>query len=103
VRLLDGTHAQHVMAGAHFSVSKIISLLATLRAGIGVTALPQLALPDNDRELCFVPLANPHVEREIGLLTARRHSLSPAAAALRDTILELLSHTGDIPDPSAIA
>mgnify|MGYP006434579515 CR=1 FL=1 len=89
VRLLDGTHARHVMAGAHFSVSNIISLLATLRAGIGVTALPQLALPDNDPELCFVPLTNPHVEREIGLLTVRRHSLSPAAAALRDTILEL--------------
>lgn len=92
VRLLDGTPAQQVMAGAHFSVSNIISLLATLRAGIGVTALPQLALADNDPELCFVPLTSPHVEREIGLLTPRRQSLSPAAAALRDTILELLVH-----------
>jgi DNA-binding transcriptional LysR family regulator len=93
VRLLDGTGAQQVMAAAQFSVSNIISLLATLRAGIGVTALPQLALPANDPELCFVPLASPHVEREIGLITPRRQSLSPAAAALRDTILELVGAT----------
>lgn len=101
VRLLDGTPAQHVMAGAHFSVSNIISLLATLRAGIGVTALPQLALPANDPELCFVPLSSPHVEREIGLLSPRRQSLSPAAATLRDTILELVAGTADTMETTA--
>ncbi len=95
VRLLDGTPAQHAMAGAQFSVSNIISLLATLRAGIGVTALPELALADDDPELCFLPLSAPHVEREIGLLTPRRQSLSPAAAALRDTILELQAGNRD--------
>lgn len=88
VRLLDGTHAQHVMATAHFSVSNIISLLAMLRAGIGVTALPQLALSPDHPELCFVPLSSPRVERRIGLVTRRRQSLSPAARALRDTIAE---------------
>jgi DNA-binding transcriptional LysR family regulator len=88
VRVLEGTPAQHVMARAQFSVSNVISLLATLRAGLGVTALPQLALPADDPDLCFVALDGPHVERRIGLLTRRRQSLSPAAQALREAIVE---------------
>lgn len=90
VRLLDGTHAQQVMGRAKFSVSNMISLLAMLRGGIGVTALPRLALDDTDPDLCFVPLAGPTVEREIGVLTPRRYTLSPAAKALRGCILEAL-------------
>ena len=102
VRLLDGTHAQHVMAKAHFSVSNIISLLAMLRAGIGVTALPQLALSADHPDLVFVPLSSPRVERRIGLLTRRRQSLSPAARALRDTILELAANNAEasVPEPT---
>lgn len=88
VRLLDGTGAQHVMAGAHFSVSNMISLLAMLRAGIGITTLPELALAPDDPDLCFVPLDDPRVEREIGILTPRRESLSPAARALHECIVE---------------
>jgi DNA-binding transcriptional LysR family regulator len=88
VRLLDGTHAHEIMSQAQFSVSNIISLLATLRAGMGVTTLPRLALDPSDDELCFVPLSNPTVQRELGILTPRRYSLSPAAKALRACILE---------------
>jgi len=90
VRLLDGTHGQQVMAAAQFSVSNVISLLAMVRAGLGVTALPSLALPENDPELCFIALAGPVVEREIGLLTPKRQTLAPAAKALRECMLERL-------------
>lgn len=88
VRLLDGTPAREVMARAHLSVSNMISLRALLRAGIGVTALPSLAVDPNDPDLCFIPLEQPRVEREIGLLSPRRYSLSPAAQALYDATLE---------------
>lgn len=90
VRLLDGTHAQHVMSRARLSVSNMISLLAMLRAGIGVTTLPSLALDRADPDLCFLPLSRPSVERQLGLVVPRRHSLAPAARALRDCILEQL-------------
>lgn len=88
VRLLDGTPAREVMARAHLSVSNMISLRALLRAGIGVTALPSLAVNANDPDLCFIPLEQPRIEREIGLLAPRRYSLSPAAQALYDATLE---------------
>lgn len=90
-RLLDGTPARHVMERAQFSVSNIISLKATLRAGLGITALPRLALAPNEPELAFVPLLEPSVEREIGLVTRRRQTLSPAAQALRRCMLDLVA------------
>lgn len=89
-RLLDGTPARHVMERAQFSVSNIISLKATLRAGLGVTALPRLALAPNEPGLAFVPLHEPNVERRLGLVTRKRQTLSPAAQSLRRCILELL-------------
>lgn len=97
VRLLDGTRAQSVMATAQFSVSNMISLLATLRAGLGVTALPQLALPADDPDLRFIGLENPRIEREIGIITPKRHTLSPAAKAMRETILAQTGLTDEEP------
>jgi DNA-binding transcriptional LysR family regulator len=90
VRLLDGTQAQQVMSRARMSVSNVISLLAMLRAGIGVTALPRMAVAPDDPDLCFVPLSEPAVERELGLLVPRRQTLAPAAKALRQCIIEAL-------------
>ena len=88
-RLLDGTPAQQVMDQAQFAVSNIISLKAVLRAGLGITALPQLALSPEEPELVFVSLDKPRVERELGLVTRKRQTLSPAAQALRASMLEL--------------
>lgn len=93
VRLLDGTPAAEVMGRAKFSVSNIISLMAMLRAGMGVTALPRLSLDPADPELRFVALSNPNVQREVGILTPRRQTLSPAAKALRACILERMGIT----------
>lgn len=90
-RLLDGTSAQQVMEQAQFAVSNIISLKAILRAGLGITALPQLAVSPTEPDLVFVSLDKPRVEREIGLVTRKRQTLSPAAQALRASMLELLA------------
>lgn len=97
-RLLDGTPAQQVMERAQFAVSNIISLKATLRANLGITALPQLALSHDDTDLTFVALGEPRVERELGLVMRKRRTLSPAAQALRECmrdVLATLATTGD--------
>jgi len=87
-RLLQGTPAHEIMARAQFSVSNVISLLALVRAGVGVTTLPRLALAEGNPELCFVPLGDPCIKREVGLLLPERHALSPAAKAFRQCIRE---------------
>ncbi len=87
VRLLESTQARDLMATAQFSVSNMASLLALLREGLGVTTLPRLVVPDDDPELVFVALAEPRVEREIGIITPKGHALSPATKAMRETLL----------------
>ncbi|GEN24057.1 LysR family transcriptional regulator [Halomonas cupida] len=86
-RLLEGTEAELLLAQSDFYISNMISLTAMLVAGIGITTLPRLAFPEEYERLRFVPLATPHVERELGLLKPRRRSLSPAAQAMEAFII----------------
>jgi DNA-binding transcriptional LysR family regulator len=60
----------------------MISLIAMLEQGIGITTLPSLAFPQGNEQLVFLPLSEPKVERQIGILCRKGHSLSPAAAEL---------------------
>ncbi|KXS36112.1 MAG: HTH-type transcriptional regulator ybhD [Halomonadaceae bacterium T82-2] len=89
-RLLEGTEAAPLLEQSAFFISNMISLTAMLDAGIGVTTLPRLAFPEEHRHLCFIPLSEPRVEREIGLLQPARRSLSPAAQAMAELIFEAL-------------
>lgn len=73
-------------------VSNIATLEGMLMAGIGISALPELALPDQYKDrLVFRPLVEPEMTRAICLITRRGRSLSPAAQSMRDMILERLS------------
>ena len=60
----------------------MISLIAMLEEGIGITTLPSLAFPQGIEKLVFLPLSEPRVERQIGILCRKGQSLSPAAAEL---------------------
>ncbi|WP_433887202.1 LysR substrate-binding domain-containing protein [Pseudomonas vranovensis] len=81
-RLLEGTDAEGLLAYSRLFVSNMISLIAMLEEGVGISTLPYLAFPQENDKLAFLPLAAPKVERQIGLLTRKGRSLSPAAQAL---------------------
>ncbi|WP_299236354.1 LysR family transcriptional regulator [uncultured Halomonas sp.] len=89
-RLLSGTDAEPLLAQSAFDISNMISLNAMLEAGIGITTLPRLAFPEEYARLRFVPLSEPYVERQIGLICRVDVSLSPAAAAMRQHLMEHL-------------
>ncbi|MCW4149788.1 LysR family transcriptional regulator [Halomonas sp. 18H] len=95
-RLLEGTVAEPLLQQSAFDISNMISLTAMLVAGIGVTTLPRLAFAEEYERLRFIPLANPRVEREIGLLRMSQRSLSPAAKAMESFIIEELASTGEV-------
>lgn len=70
-------------------VSNIATLEGMLEAGLGITALPALAVPvAQPGTFVFRPLVRPKIEREICLITRQGRSLSPAAQSLRDMIVE---------------
>lgn len=75
-----------------YEVSSIPALEGMLEAGLGLTALPQLAVPiSRPKKLVARRLVEPVIEREIGLITRRGRSLSPAASRMRDMLLDRLS------------
>jgi DNA-binding transcriptional LysR family regulator len=74
-----------------YEVSSVAALEGMLEAGLGLTALPLLAVPvSRPRKLVSRRLVEPVVEREIGLITRRGRSLSPAAEQMRDMLLDSL-------------
>lgn len=89
-RLLEGTEAEPLLAESAFDISNMISLTAMLVAGIGITTLPRLAFPQEYERLRFIPLVDPMVERELGLLRPGKRSLSPAAQAMEAFVIESL-------------
>ncbi|SEK73107.1 LysR family transcriptional regulator [Halomonas daqiaonensis] len=89
-RLLVGSPAAELVRHSSLFISNMISLTAMLEAGIGITTLPRLAFQEEHARLCFVPLAEPLLVRQIGLLCRAGVSLSPAAAAMRQHVMDHL-------------
>jgi len=74
-----------------YEVSNTATLEGMLKAGLGITALPALAMPaGSESGLIYRPLQRPAVRREIGLITRKGRSLSPAAQHLHDLIVNTL-------------
>jgi DNA-binding transcriptional LysR family regulator len=66
-----------------YEVQHVSMLPALVEAGLGVAAVPRLAIPDRPHSrLTSVPLVNPVVMRTLGLMRRRGRSLSPAAEQL---------------------
>lgn len=87
-RLLEETEAAPLLDGSQFYISNMLSLIAMLEAGIGITTLPRFAFPQHNKTLCFIPLKTPQVIRQIGIVQLKNASLLPAAQAFADFILK---------------
>ncbi|GGK73634.1 LysR family transcriptional regulator [Amphritea balenae] len=86
-RLLEDSEASPLLGHSQFYISNMISLIAMLEAGFGVTTLPRYAVPKDSETLCFIPLSTPTVVRRIGIVKLTNKSLTPPAQALVDFIL----------------
>lgn len=89
-RLLQNTAAASLVDNNDFYISNMISLLAMLEAGSGITTLPRLAFPVDNQKLCFVPLSEPRLVRQIGIIKLANRALSPPAQALERVIMKKL-------------
>lgn len=87
-RLLEGSEAEPLLGHSQFYISNMISLVAMLEAGMGVTTLPLFAFPQENTKLKFIPLTTPNVVRRIGIIRMSNKSLTPAAESLVQFILE---------------
>ncbi|TKV69342.1 LysR family transcriptional regulator [Marinobacter panjinensis] len=90
-RLLKHTAAAGLVNNNDFYISNMISLLAMLEAGSGITTLPRLAFPVDNLKLRFVPLSEPKLVRRIGIIKLANRSLSPSAQVLERLIMKRLA------------
>ena len=83
-----------------YEAQHVTTLLGLVEAGLGVAAVPSLAMPARDHPLLVsIPLDEPVVTRVVGLIRRRGRSLSPAAQQLYDCFGE--SATSTLPARSA--
>ncbi|MBT2130583.1 LysR family transcriptional regulator [Aliiroseovarius lamellibrachiae] len=81
--------SQNLHAKALLSAHNLTSLLAMVRADIGVTILPKMAAwATTPPDLVFKPLADEQIRRQVHLLRKADSALSPAARLLEKHILE---------------
>ena len=73
-----------------YETQHVTTTLGLVEAGLGVAAVPSMAMPGPDHPLlASVPLVDPVVTRKIGLIRKRGRSLSPAAQQLFDLFSEV--------------
>jgi DNA-binding transcriptional LysR family regulator len=80
-------------------VYNVLSLLALVRANIGITILPQLSVSEPQPDIGFIPIDEPDARRTVGVITRAGEGLSPATAALLQIVRDQLK---DIADDFAI-
>jgi DNA-binding transcriptional LysR family regulator len=69
-------------------VRHVMTVVSLVEAGLGIAAVPQLAMPPGDHPtLASIPLVEPAVTRTVGLIRRRGIALSPAAQQLYDMVL----------------
>ncbi|AUT49638.1 LysR family transcriptional regulator [Achromobacter sp. AONIH1] len=70
-----------------YEVSHVMTLLGLVEAGLGVAAVPRLAMPlKGHSTLASVLLEQPRVTRSLGLISRRGRPLAPAAQQLYNLI-----------------
>lgn len=84
------THAlkmQRYIGNPKFESSTTTTLFAMLKANLGVTVLPSLAIPEDD-SLVSMPMVDPVETREICMILRQDWTLSPAATAIMEVLLD---------------
>lgn len=73
-----------------YEAQHVTTMLGLVEAGLGVAAIPSLAMPGPEHPLLVsVPLSDPVVTRRIGLIRRQGRPLSPAAQQLYDFFIEM--------------
>jgi LysR family carnitine catabolism transcriptional activator len=87
-----------LISGAPIVVYNVLSLLALVRAGVGITILPRLSIAAWRDGLAFIPLRDRTASRTVGLISRSIERYSPAeeafAAQLRLTLKEKAAELG---------
>lgn len=92
--LVDSIPFSELVSRAPIKVYNVLSLLALVRADVGITVLPRLSLPPSEQDLCFVALKDPMARRTVGILSRSTEIASPAAEAFAREMKNVVKAVG---------
>ena len=73
-----------------YEAQHVTTMLGLVEAGLGVAAVPAMAMPGADHPLLVsVPLVEPVITRKVGLIRRKGRTLSPAAQQLYEFFLAI--------------
>ncbi|MEQ8290613.1 MAG: LysR family transcriptional regulator [Roseovarius sp.] len=76
-----------LLEAARLSVRNTASILSLVRAGVGITVLPELAVLPEFSDLAFLPLQDVSARREVFIFTPDAALMTPAARDMAAAIL----------------
>lgn len=85
---IEAPGLQSAISGARLRVHNTTTLLSMVRAGLGVTVLPELVVRSGVPGLALIRIVEPVVLRELHLLARGRDTPSPATAAFADFVAD---------------
>lgn len=91
--LIDSKSFQNMASSSLLMVRNTTSLLALVRAGVGITVLPRMVVDVSDPTLVFLPVADKAARRSIDVLKRAHTSLAPAAEIFEQALRRI---TGEI-------
>ncbi|MGW9331195.1 LysR substrate-binding domain-containing protein [Bosea sp. NPDC055594] len=87
----DALGARRETLAWRYEVQRVATAVSFVRAGLGCTILPQLALDlAASGELAAIPLRSPTVTRTLGIITRKGVALKPAARELLSLVVDAL-------------
>jgi DNA-binding transcriptional LysR family regulator len=91
-QLLDDAMAQAGVNPVYrFEVSHMATLLGMVEAGLGLAAVPRLALPESHPTVVGIALRGPAVSRVLGLTTRRGAALRAPAKMFHEHLRQALT------------
>ncbi|WP_317932627.1 LysR family transcriptional regulator [Halioxenophilus sp. WMMB6] len=87
---IDDMLAEHDLSlGVEVEVNQLATIKRLVALGVGVSAVPRMCVDTRlDVDVVYRPLSAPVLSRSIGLVVRKRYTLSSAAKAMREHILQ---------------
>lgn len=86
---------QHIIASSTLMVRNTTSLLAMVRADVGITVLPRLVVDNAAGDIKFLPVTEPLARRRIDILRRTRTRLSPVTHNFQTIVRSVAARTAD--------
>ncbi len=91
MEMLKGEKLSALIEDPAIVLTSRVTLMACVKAGLGVTVVPMLTKAEASQGIVFVPLKRPRITRTLGVVSRRGQTMLPTMAAMHARLIKSLS------------